>query len=100
MSDAEVRDIRLHLERIMAHLQNELGGDGMQGNVMRQLGDIRRDLHDLERHIVGTPDTPGIITRLDRLEIAELARARYVSAGLAAVICLVAKAAWELIVHR
>lgn len=97
MSGDQFHQLDLQLQRILGHLQTELGGDGVEGNVVRQLKELRKDIKQLQAHVTGSPDHPGIATRLDRLEIAEQNRAKINSAALLAIVSLVIKACWDVL---
>lgn len=98
MSDDQYHQLDLQLQRILSHLTNELGGEATEGNVHRQLSEIRNSIRTLQAHIMGSPENPGIVMRLDRLEVAEKARGKVNSAALFALVGLVVKACWDLLV--
>lgn len=103
MDDAwEKLDDRLHAVEtqtslILNTLKAELGNNGVKGNVPRALALLREDLLELKLQLLGAFDRPGLLLRLDRLEIAEQRRGRVVSATLVALVGLVVKATWDLL---
>src|SRR5690242_4215693 len=104
MSDQQWQkmDDRLHAVEtqtslILSTLKSELGNNGVVGNVPRMLALLRDELRELKLQLLGTIEHPGVVLRLDRLEIAEERRARLTSAALVALVGLLVKAGWELL---
>jgi hypothetical protein len=95
--DDRLHAVETQTSLILSTLKSELGSNGVVGNVPRMLALLRDELREMKMQLLGTLDHPGVVLRLDRLEIAEERRARTASAALVALVGLVAKAGWDLL---
>jgi hypothetical protein len=95
--DDRLHAVETQTSLILSTLKSELGNNGVVGNVPRMLAMMRDELRELKLQLLGTIEHPGVVLRLDRLEIAEQRRARMTSAALVALVGLLVKAGWELI---
>ena len=95
--DDRLHAVETQTSLILSTLRNELGTSESSGNLTRLLGEFRSELRELKEHLLGTLDHPGVVLRLDRLEVTEQRRTKLISAGLLALVSLVMKAGWDLI---
>jgi len=95
--DDRLHAVETQTSLILSTLKAELGESSTVGNVPRMLELLRGELRELKELLLGSLDRPGVVLRLDRLEIAEERRARMSSATFVALIGLVVKAGWDLL---
>jgi len=95
----KIHKIDVQMGVILAHFQNEIGTPGHPGTVLLNLAEIRGDVRQIERMLLGSNGHPGISVRLDRLEQSHKARTRLEVAGITALTGLLIKAVWEVLLH-
>lgn len=97
--EERIHKIELQIGVVLAHLQNEIGSPHKPGTVLLKLSEMRADVQQVERMLMGTNGHPGISVRLDRLEQAHAARIRLELAGITVLVGLLIKAIWEVVLH-
>jgi hypothetical protein len=95
----KIHKLDLKMGVMLAHLQNEIGTPSRPGTVLLSLAEIRGDVRQIERMLLGSNGHAGISVRLDRLEQSHKVRARLEVAGITALAGLLIKAVWEILVH-
>jgi hypothetical protein len=97
--EEKIHKIELQIGVILTHLQNEIGSPHKPGTVLLKLAEMRGDVQQVERMLMGTNGHPGMSVRLDRLEQAHAARIRLEIAGITVLAGLLVKAIWEVLLH-
>ena len=97
--EERIHKLELQIGLILANLQSEIGSPGKPGTVLLRLTEMRGDVQQVKRMLIGSNGHPGISTRLDRLEQAHAARIRLEVAGITVLAGLLAKAIWEVLLH-
>lgn len=97
--EEKIHKIELQIGVILAHLQTEIGSPHKPGTVLLKLSEMRGDVQQVERMLMGNNGHPGISVRLDRLEQSQAARARLEIAGITVLVGLLVKAIWEVLLH-
>ncbi len=94
-----IHKIDVQIGMILTHLRTEVGTPAHPGTILQALGEIRGDVAQIERMLIGSNGTPGMSVRLDRLEQSHKVRARVELAGITAIAGLLVKAIWDILLH-
>lgn len=95
----KLHKLELQIGLILASLQSEIGSPHKPGTVLLRLNEMRADVQQIERMLIGGNGHPGLSVRIDRLEQSHAARIRLEVAGITVLAGLLVKAIWEVLLH-
>ena len=99
MAMDDVSGLTVQVTRLSAKFDSEIGSEDRPGHLNLRLTETRDELRALRKMLSGN-GSPGIVTRLDRLEQSDKRRQALTFAALVAALGAVVKTAWDVVTMR